>query len=309
MPLDSLCGLILFVVFGFVKMAMPAGAHEAAIALRQAHSWRSGDMALEAPAIGPIFPAEGNSASAGQSYFTLNEVRRIARVEQHAYHDLAVHFLNTLHESAWPPGVLRRLEDAGLRVSFEAPVLISNLGSYNPVNKVLHYWFPYKAAVHGELAHAISDFLLKDDTESCRIYFTESDEEFDGIWREYITRVKKHIGRNGAASRGQFYTYDIQLHRLGHLLPWVNTRNDPILRSQSYGPGPEHREEFWMEAVIAYFAEPDKLRRVHGQLHDFVARKLALVEQEGFAEAGPNPSLARCEDLPSAPEPSPQNRP
>ena len=127
MPLDSLFGLILFVVFGFVKMAMPAGAHEAAIAFRQAQSWRSGDKALEAPAIGPTSLGEGKSESSGQSYFSLNEVRRIASVEKQVYHDLAVDFLKNLRESAWPPRILRRLEDAGLRVSFEAPSLVVHL--------------------------------------------------------------------------------------------------------------------------------------------------------------------------------------
>ncbi len=52
---------------------------------------------------------------------------------------------------------------------------------------------------------------------------------------------------------------------------------DPLLGIQGY----EEPQEFYMEAVILYFQEPQKLKEAQPELYAFVAKTIALAEALG----------------------------
>lgn len=111
----------------------------------------------------------------------------------------AAAMFQALSSVPWPNGLTRSLTLAGLRVSFKAPnarAETEQSGVYDWTAKTIYLWDrPRAPVVVHELGHAIDDLLLPDSlgASPCKVMASNTDDEFTGLWKDYLRRVNKHM--------------------------------------------------------------------------------------------------------------------
>lgn len=261
----------------------------------------TGRLGVDAP--GPIETPQAAVLGPKSSY----SLRELEQLGSGPHREYARVLFKDLAASGWPPELVERLREAGVRVSFDPPgdarVEWASAGLYDPLAKTLRVWeagwLRSRKAVVAELAHAVSDLMEPDDPRKCVAMMSQRNVVFRNLWLAYIERVNRHMGT--APSDGKVFIYPrefLSRRFWDSVLPWRWLEEHPSLGGQGY----LNPEEYWMEGVIHFFSDRERLARLDRGLHDFVAATLEEVVQNGLPErVGHTPSMGHC----FKPEPQP----
>lgn len=222
----------------------------------------------------------------------------------------AAALFQALSSAQWPPGLTRRLGEAGLRVRFAAPdarAEAEQSGVYAWRTKTVHLWDrPRAAVVVHELGHALDDLLQPDDLAGpdCRVMTSNADPEFVAVWKAYLRRVNAHMGVTVDDDGGRLLPVSMDSARTflssysGSASGWFTELplfDDP--KNPVTGPrGYVSVQEYWAETVQRYFTSRDWLKAKDPAAFAFVAGKLRLAESGALETVTLPLDASRCDN-------------